>query len=262
MWYLTFEWIKNCATGVFMADAITEREIWIMGIDSCAGRGKFLCSYLADSGYKARPAKLEELASGKPQGILLDISPFSTDGWGILLQLQTAPKTRDIPILPMFLSEEGKVGGVFPAAGFFTLPIDIDYLTERLAVLGLAEDAQMWDLRTLLVSRSGEENLGHAIESLDFEVVKAYTGKEGLALASTGPFYMVFSTLMLPDMTAFDLLERLRLFPRTRNVPFFVLIKDVMKIGEKTAMCRQVDHLVRKKELSKEEFLSYLRKKA
>jgi CheY-like chemotaxis protein len=244
-----------------MADAKFDREIWILGINGCAERGKTLCGYLAEAGYKARTAKIEELADSRPQGILIDISPFSTDGWGILLQLKTTPSARDIPILPLYLSMEGKVGGVFPAAGFFTLPIDPEFLAERLAVLGLTEDAQMWDLRTLLVSRSGEDDLSRAMETMDFEVVKAYTGKEGLALASTGPFYMVFSTLMLPDMSAFELLERLRLYPRTRNMPFFILIKEAMKEGERMAMSRQIDHLVRKKELSKEEFLSYMRRK-
>lgn len=246
-----------------MTDAKHEREIWILGIEEgCDGRGSTLCSYLKEGGYKSRPAKLEDLEKGKPQGILLDLSPFSTDGWGILLHLITSPKTRDIPILPLYLSVEGKIGGVFPSAGFFTLPVDTDYLAERLAVLGLADDAQMWDLRALLVSRGGEEQLGKAIEALDFEVVKAYTGKEGLALASTSPFYLAFSTLMLPDMSAFELLERLRLYPRTRNVPFFILVKDAMKEGEKAAMSRQIDHLVRKKELSRDEFLSYFRRKS
>ncbi len=247
--------------GAFMADPKQEREIWILGIDGCSGRGKTLCSYMKDGGYKSRPAKPEELESGRPLGILLDLSPFSTDGWAILLQLISSPKTRNIPILPMYLSEEGKVGGVFPSAGFFTLPVDPEFLAERLAVLGLTDEAQMWDLRALLISRSGEENFTKAVESLDFEVVKAYTGKEGVAVASTGPFYLAFSSLMLPDMSAFELLERFRLYPRTRNVPFFILIKEIMKEGERIAMSRQIDHLVRKKELSKEEFLSYFKKK-
>jgi CheY-like chemotaxis protein len=244
-----------------MADAASEREIWILGIDGCEGRGKTLCAYMKQGGYKSRAADVEELEKARPLGILLDLSPFSNDGWGILLKLISNPKTRNIPILPLYLSVEGKVGGVFPAAGFFTLPVDTNYLMERLAVLGLTEDTEMWDLRALLVSRSGEEDLAKAIESVDFEVIKAYTGKEGLALASTGPLYLVFSTLMLPDMSAFELLERLRLYPRTRNVPFFVLIKESMKEGERTAMSRQIDHLVRKKDLSRDEFLGYLRKK-
>ena len=66
---------------------------------------------------------------------------------------------------------------------------------------------------------------------------------------------------MLPDMSAFDLLERFRLYPQTRNIPFFVLMKDVMKEGEKKAMSRQIEYLVRKKELSMEEFLIHFRKR-
>jgi len=39
------------------------------------------------------------------------------------------------------------------------------------------------------------------------------------------------------------------------------MVKDAMKDGERNAMSRQIEHLVRKKELSRDEFLSYLRRK-
>ena len=163
--------------------------------------------------------------------------------------------------MPLYLSEEGKVGEVFPVAGFFTLPIDVDYLVERLAVLGLVDDIEDYDLQVLVISRKGEEAVAKTLESLGFEPINAYTGKEGVALATITHPYMVFSTLMLQDMGAFEMLERFRLYPQTKNIPFFVLLKDSMKSGERTAMSRQVDHLVRKKVLSKEEFLNYLRRK-
>ncbi|MDD2319010.1 MAG: response regulator [Geobacteraceae bacterium] len=244
-----------------MAEKILEQELWILGLNGCDSRGKSVCRYLKEGGYRARTAKLEELAERRPLGILLDLSPYSTDGWGIFLELKKNPQTRDIAVLPLFLSEEGKIGGVFPAAGFFTLPIDPDYLKKRLVVLGLTEEAEVWDLQVLLVSRNGEEPVAKAIESLGFEVVKAYTGKEGVALATTEPRYMAFSTLMLPDMSAFELMDRFRLYPHTKNLPFFVLMKESMKEGEKMAMGHQIEHLVRKKELSQDEFLRYLRKR-
>jgi CheY-like chemotaxis protein len=244
-----------------MAEKILERELWILGLNGCDNRGKSVCRYLKEGGYQARTAKLEELAERRPLGILLDLSPYSTDGWGIFLELKRNPQTRDIAVLPLFLSEEGKIGGVFPAAGFFTLPIDQDYLKKRLVVLGLTEEAEVWDLQVLLISRNGEEPVAKAVESLGFEVVKAYTGKEGVALATTEPRYMAFSNLMLPDMSAFELMDRFRLYPHTKNLPFFVLMKETMKEGEKIAMGHQIEHLVRKKELSQDEFLRYLRKR-
>jgi CheY-like chemotaxis protein len=244
-----------------MTEKSLERELWILGLNGCADRGKIVCGYLASGGYRARTAQPEELNEGRPLGILLDLSPYSTDGWGIFLDLKRNPQTRDIPVLPLFLSIQGKVGGVFPAAGFFTLPIDTDYLQKRIVVLGLTEEAEVWDLQALVISRNGEEQVGKAIESLGFEVVKAYTGKEGIALATTEPRYIAFSTLMLPDMSAFELMDRFRIYPQTRNIPFFILMKESMKEGERTAMGQQIESLVRKKELSQDEFLRYLRKR-
>ncbi len=66
---------------------------------------------------------------------------------------------------------------------------------------------------------------------------------------------------MLPDMSAFELLEKFRLYPQLRNVPFFVLMKDSLKEGEKKALSREIASLVRKKELSREEFLGYFRRR-
>jgi len=244
-----------------MADTILDRELWLFGLGGCEDRGRIVCDYLARGGYRARPAALEELSERRPLGILLDLSPYSSDGWEIFLELKRNPRTRDIPVLPIFLSVKGRIGGVFPAAGFFTLPIDTDYLTRRIVVLGLTEEAEVWALQALVVSRSGEEEVGKALESLGFGVVKAYTGKEGIALATTEPRYLAVSTLMLPDMSAFELMDRFRLYPYTRNIPFFILMKEQMKEGERIAMGRQIECLVRKKELSCDEFLRYLRKK-
>ncbi|MGD0586917.1 MAG: response regulator [Oryzomonas sp.] len=238
-----------------------DRELWILGVKPDSGREQILTTYLATGGYKSRMERLENLAVGRPLGVVLDISPFSDDGWGLLKQIKGNPEIRNIPILPVFLSEKGTVGGVFPVAGFFTLPVDDHYILERLAVYGLTEEAETWDLQALVVSRSGEEKLSKAVESVGFEIVKGYTGKEAMALISIRPKYLAFSTLMLPDMSAFELLEKIRLFPYSRNTPLFVLIKDEMKEGEKKAMAREVANLVSKKQLSCEEFLSHLRRR-
>jgi len=239
----------------------TDRELWVLGVQADNGRGQILTSYLDAGGYKNRLERMENVAAGRPLGIILDISPFSEDGWGLLRQLKNDPATRNIPILPVFLSEKGAVGGVFPVAGFFPLPVDGQYLLERLAVYGLTEEAETWDLQALVVSRTGEEKLSKAVESVGFEIVKSYTGKEAMALISIRPKYLAFCTLMLSDMSAFELLEKIRLYPYSHNTPLFVLIKEEMKEGEKKAMAREVANLVSKKQLTCEEFLGYLRRR-
>src|SRR5512140_2543913 len=115
-----------------MAELTKSHELWIMGLGDTPERCGSLCRYLDEGGYKARTCSFEDLASSRPLGIILDLSPFSADGWGILLEIKKTSDYRDIPVLPVYLSEEGKVGGVFPVAGFFTLPADPDYLAEKL----------------------------------------------------------------------------------------------------------------------------------
>jgi CheY-like chemotaxis protein len=134
-------------------------------------------------------------------------------------------------------------------------------VAERLAVIGLTAETEDYDLHALIISRKGEETISKCLEQLGFDVVNAYTGKEAVALATTGHQYLIFCALMLPDMAAFELHERLRLYPQTRNIPLFVLLKENMKDGERMAMSRQIEHLVRKKELSREEFLANLRRR-
>jgi CheY-like chemotaxis protein len=244
-----------------MIDKGQERELWIMGLGDRIDRGARVCSYLAEADYRARTAKPEELADQHPLGIVLDISPHSTDGWGILAVIKGSPATRDIPVLPVFLSEKGKVGGVFPVAGFFLTPIDVDFLVEKLTVMGLSEDADEYDLQALLVTRKGDEMLGKAITDIGFTLLSAYSVKEAVALATIEHPYLIFTAFMLADSSAFEFQERLKLYPQTRNIPFFVLLKDVTKGGERMAMSKSVEHLVRKKELSREEFLAFFRKK-
>lgn len=234
-------------------------ELLVVGIHTGEGREEIILDYLKAAGYNATLGRYEEISENRPLGIVLDISPHADDGWGELLRIKCNPETRTIPVLPVFLSQTGKVGGVFPVAGFFTTPVDIQHILDRLATYGLTEEAETWDLQALVVSRTGEENLHKALESIGFEVVNGYTGKEALALTSMHPKYLAISSLMLPDMSAFELLEKLSLFPYSHNMPVFVLIKDQMKDGEKQALSREIAHLVSKRQLSKEEFIKYLR---
>lgn len=237
------------------------RELALLGLGDDESRGDVISRYLADAGYSVRVARPETLEERKPVGIILDLSPYGGDGWDMLVGVKKNPKTREIPVLPVFLSEEGNVGGIFPVAGFFTLPASSGYLVKKLTVLGLMEDVETYDLQVMIVSRRGDEAVQDVLEESGFEVVNAYTGKEGLALATITPPFIVFSHMMLPDMTAFELLEKYRLYPQVRNVPFFILMKETMNAEEKKTISDEIANFVRKKELSKEEFLAYFRRR-
>jgi CheY-like chemotaxis protein len=237
-----------------------ERELWILGVGGRVNRGDVVIGYLAKGGIRARAGKLADLTICTPKAILLDISPWSDEGWEILLSLKANPATRDIPVLPLYLSEDGQIGEVLRVPAFFMLPIDDKYLSRRLKEFGLADESEDYDLQAMMVTRRGEEKVAHTIERLGFDVVNAYTGKEAIALGTIIHPYMIFCSLMLPDMGSFELQHRLQLYPQTRNIPFFVLLKDSFKEGERSLLTRSVEHLVRKNYMSSEEFLTYFKK--
>ncbi|GEM_PF-336138 len=238
-----------------------EPRLAILGVDPGDERSKKLVSYLAEGGYQAGSVSIEELAANRPSGIVLDISPFSDDGWGKLLELKNNRALRNIPVLPLFLSETGEVGGVFPAAGFFVMPGDEQFILERLAVLGLTEEAETWDLQVMIAGDNIASSVINALESAGFDVVRAYNGKEALALASIHPCYFFVSTLELQDMIAFELFEKLKLYPYNRNAPMFVLMNSEMSERVKKELSCDVASLVSKRHLSATEVISFLKRK-
>lgn len=247
--------------GTASGSGIRQRSLWIMGILPETGRERIIQDYLTAAGYQASLGEYERLLQPeqeRPVGIVLDISPHSADGWGLLLKIKGNPETRNIPVLPVFLSETGKVGGVFPVAGFFVTPIDQTYIMDRLTAFGLTDDVETWDLQALLITRSGDEKLAKTLEQIGYEIVNSYTAKEALALTSLHPKFLAFCSQHLSDMSAFELMEKFRLFPYSKNMPVFILLKAEMKEGEKLALSREIAHLVRKKQLSQEEFLKFL----
>lgn len=241
-----------------------QRCLWVMGVKPGTGRENIIKGYLESAGYRVCLGSYDDLVNPekeRPLGVVLDISPHSSDGWGMLLQIKNSPGSRSIPVLPVFLSETGKIGAVFPVAGFFATPLDPDYFVERLTAFGLTEDVETWDLQALLITRSGDEVIAKALSSIGYDVVNAYTAKEALALTSLYPKFMACSSLNLPDMSVFELLEKFRLFPYSQNMPVFIMLKSEMKEGEKLALSRDVAGLVSKKQLSQEEFLKYIPKR-
>jgi len=100
---------------------VRQRYLWIMGVTPGTGREQIISNYLSAAGYRTCMGSFSDLLQAeceRPTGIVLDISPHAEDGWGLLLKIKGNAATRNIPVLPVFLSETGKVGAVFPVAGF------------------------------------------------------------------------------------------------------------------------------------------------
>jgi len=139
-----------------------------------------------------------------------------------LSQLKQNPLTRHIPVQIVSLDEDRQHGLARGAFSFVNKPTTREGIDEALSKI--KEFAGPRRKRLLIVEDNKAEQmsirelLGHD----DIEIVNAETGGEALAALKTGPCDCVVLDLRLPDMSGFEVLERMRSDDELADVPVVV----------------------------------------
>ena len=168
-----------------------------------------------DKGFKVlvamRGADALDLAKQyQPTAVSLDVFLPDMLGWTVLSQLKQNPLTRHIPVQIITLDEDRQHGLARGAFSFVTKPTSPEGV--KAALSRIKEYAKPRRKRLLVVEddkaeqMSIRELLGHD----DIEIVTAGTGAEALSTLKHDPCDCVVLDLRLPDMTGFEVLERLR----------------------------------------------------
>jgi CheY-like chemotaxis protein/signal transduction histidine kinase/HAMP domain-containing protein len=158
----------------------------------------------------------------QPTAISLDVFLPDMLGWTVLNHLKQDPATRHIPVQMLTLDEDRNHGlsrGAFAFVTKPTTPQDLDsaltrikeYAAPRRKRLLVVEDdpAEQFTIRELL---------GYD----DIDVSIASTGEEALASIGAEPYDCMVLDLRLPDMSGFDVLERLKDMPSSGDLPVVV----------------------------------------
>jgi HAMP domain-containing protein/CheY-like chemotaxis protein len=180
-----------------------------------------------DNGFKVLMASRgsEALALARefhPTAVSLDVFLPDMLGWTVLNHLKQDPTTRHIPVQMLTLDEDRHHGLSRGAFSFVTKPTTSEelgtvltrikaYATPRRKRLLIVEDnpAEQLSIRELL---------GHD----DIDVTSVNTGAEALSTIEEQSFDCVVLDLRLPDMSGFDILERLRDMPSLSDLPVVV----------------------------------------
>jgi CheY-like chemotaxis protein/signal transduction histidine kinase/HAMP domain-containing protein len=180
-----------------------------------------------DQGFKVLLATrgAEALALARefhPTAVSLDVFLPDMVGWTVLNHLKQDPATRHIPVQMLTLDEDRQNGLTRGAFSFVTKPTDPESL--EAALNRIKEYAAPRRKRLLVVEDNAAEQLGirELLGHDDIDVSVVATGSDALTAIKTGPFDCVVLDLRLPDMTGFDVLERLRDDPAIRDVPVVV----------------------------------------
>ncbi len=186
-----------------------------------------LCDVAREKGFKVLVAMTGAAALSlarefHPTAVSLDVFLPDMLGWTVLNHLKQDSATRHMPVQMLTLDEDRHHGLARGAFSFVTKPTTPEEIDA--ALLRLKEYAAPRRKRLLVVEDNLSEQL--SIRELlgydDVDITVVPSGAEALALVSNEAMDCIVLDLRLPDMSGFEVLERLRDTPALSDLPVVV----------------------------------------
>jgi CheY-like chemotaxis protein/signal transduction histidine kinase len=191
----------------------------------------------------------------KPSAVSLDIFLPDMLGWTVLNQLKLDPATRHIPVQIVTLEEERQHGLAHGAFAYVVKAPTTDGLEaafERLKDFTLPRTKRLLIVEDNDIERrSIAELLGHD----DIELTSAGTGHDALAAMLDRSFDCVVLDLRLPDMSGFELLDKIHAEPALAQIPVVVFTGKELDAAEQARLKRMAKSIVLKDVRSPERLL-------
>jgi CheY-like chemotaxis protein/GAF domain-containing protein len=228
--------IRMAATGLVEAplerieddrDNLQAGDATLLIVEDDPHYARILCDLGHDKGFKVLAASsgTEALTLARefhPAAVSLDVFLPDMLGWTVLNHLKQDSATRHIPVQMLTLDEDRQHGLSRGAFSFVTKPSTTQAL--EAAISRIKEYSMPRRKRLLVVEDNPAEQL--SVRELlgydDIDVTVATTGAEALASADREPFDCMVLDLRLPDMSGFEVLERLRDTPQLADLPVVV----------------------------------------
>ncbi|WP_040042325.1 HAMP domain-containing protein, partial [Noviherbaspirillum autotrophicum] len=144
-----------------------------------------------------------------PVAILLDVDLPDLDGFTVLDRLKRDPATRHIPVHVMSKAKERERALRQGAISYLHKPVSRDRLQEEFARI---QQFLIVGKRNLLIVEDDalqRESMIDLIGASDVNIVAVATGQEALAELAAQRFDCMVVDLSLPDMSGFELLDRI-----------------------------------------------------
>jgi CheY-like chemotaxis protein len=186
---------------------------------------------------------------------MLDIFLPDMLGWTVLSHLKQDPTTRHIPVQIISVEEERLQGLGHGAFSYLIKPATTDELKKAFdRVMRYAQTRR----RRLLVIEDNEIERQSIVELLSHqhvEISTAGTGAEALEALRGGQFDCLILDLRLPDISGFELMERIRKNPEWGELPIVVCTGKDLTHEDSIRLARMAESVVLKDVQSPERLL-------
>jgi HAMP domain-containing protein/CheY-like chemotaxis protein/signal transduction histidine kinase len=188
---------------------------------------RILVDLARDKGFKALLAMRGDDALNlakqyQPTAVSLDVFLPDMLGWTVLSELKKNSLTRHIPVQIVTLDEDRQHGLARGAFSFVTKPTTRDGIADALAKIKQFSQPRRRRLLVVEDNKAEQMSIRELLGHDDIEIVNAGTGDEALATLREQSCDCVVLDLRLPDMSGFEVLERMREDANLADVPVVV----------------------------------------
>jgi len=241
-------------------ETITANDAVVLIIEDDPHYARILLGLARDKGFKGIVAAKGALGLSlarqfRPAAISLDIFLPDMLGWTVLNQLKLDPATRHIPVQIVTLEEDRQHGLSHGAFNYIIKSPTTQGLEEA---FGRIKDFTVPRTKRLLVVEDNDIERQSIVELLgdkDIEMVTVATGGEAMDAMLDSIFDCVVLDLRLPDITGFELLEKMHAEPVLEHIPVVVFTGKDLTLAEQAQLKTMAKGIVLKDVQSPERLL-------
>jgi len=239
---------------------IEEKDKVILIIEDDEKFANVLLDFIRERGYKGIIAAqgntgLSFARHYKPIAILLDMSLPVMEGNDVLRLLKNDPGLRHIPVQIISAHDKKREGMLLGAFDYLRKPVSISDLHQAFERI---ENFTNKKLKKLLIVEDNQQQ-NQAIRELigngDVKSFSAYMGSEAYEMLEKESFDCMILDLGLPDMSGFELMEKIRANERLNKIPIVVYTGRDLKKEETARLSKLADTVVLKTVNSQERLL-------
>jgi CheY-like chemotaxis protein len=232
----------------------------LLVIEDDADFAKVLFDYAHKKAFKCLLAGdgesgLKLAALQPPDAILLDLKLPGMSGWEVLDTLKNDASLRHIPVHILSALDETLDAYKHGALGFLSKPINQEGLE---SVFGKIGEFLARGIKSLLLVED-DSNLRHSVRQLlgggDVKISEAARGAEALGLLRENRFDCMILDLTLPDMTGFELLNRINQDETVLKCPVIVYTGQALTEEENAQLLKYANSVIIKGVKSPERLL-------
>lgn len=174
---------------------------------------------------------IESAVNSHPDAILLDVMLPGMDGWKVLKQLKSDPKTAHIPVHIMSAGDQKNAKAVQSGAlSFIKKPVDLSMLDDILSNT-ITNNTQNYQNILLVEDHQVQSDaLAEMFRDRGVNVDQAFSGAETLVFLEKNHYDCLILDLNLPDISGIDLLVQIKENEDYKNLP--VIINTAMELDQ------------------------------